>query len=309
MRNRLATVLVLAMTLTAVGSAALSAETGEEPADAEASVLFVLEAGAATADGSRLVLEDVDTDMLEFADRPVREARRIETVDFIADWDATFEGIPPNAAVSWETGDGRADAVVEISEPVLDGERVVFAITPIEVVPDRMEGLIPSGSTVLPESLDEVDLFIDSAKKHGHRLKSGNTVSMTFQYCSATAGGGIHKCATPPSNVMQAIMTMPEGSMLLVAYGGGNQVNLDLATSGTVSGIPSDMSSVDVDYSYTCDGNSQNKTLDQWAVSALDTSAPCGGSGGGGLYPNCGNGGLGDVEAGGVIQCVMGRGG
>jgi hypothetical protein len=93
-------------------------------------------AGATLADG-KLTLTGVAANTIVFADRPVRAAGHVTTSQFLMQWDGdkdSFAAVPPNATVSVLGGDGTevSDAVVVLTNPVLDGSTLSFDVSVLE---------------------------------------------------------------------------------------------------------------------------------------------------------------------------------
>lgn len=93
--------------------------------------LGVMNADGATLADGKLTLTGVSGNVIVFADRPVRAAGHESTEMFISRWsdgNDSFSKDPPNATISILGGekDGVADAVVTISNPKLDGDKLTF---------------------------------------------------------------------------------------------------------------------------------------------------------------------------------------
>ena len=93
--------------------------------------LGVLNADGATLADGKLTLTGVSGNVIVFADRPVRAAGHETTDLFISRWSDgkdSFSKDPPNATISILGGekDGVVDAVVTISNPKLDGDKLTF---------------------------------------------------------------------------------------------------------------------------------------------------------------------------------------
>ena len=97
----------------------------------EIEALFVQNAGASAYDGERLTLSGVGATTLLFSDRPERVAAHVPTDEFVAGWgegDDSFASDPPNAVLSTFDGDEVNDVVVVLSEPVLSGSDLSYAV-------------------------------------------------------------------------------------------------------------------------------------------------------------------------------------
>ena len=93
--------------------------------------LGVINADSATLADGKLTLNGVSGNVIVFADRPVRAAGHEKTDLFISRWSDgkdSFSKDPPNATISILGGekDGVADAVVTISNPKLEGDKLTF---------------------------------------------------------------------------------------------------------------------------------------------------------------------------------------
>jgi hypothetical protein len=99
--------------------------------------LAVLNSGGAKLEGGKLTMSGIAPNSIVFADRPVRAAGHVRTVDFIKQWDEgndSFFKDPPNATISVMNSDGSAieDAVVVLKTPKLDGDKLTFDVTVLE---------------------------------------------------------------------------------------------------------------------------------------------------------------------------------
>ncbi|HSV24041.1 MAG TPA: hypothetical protein VLJ17_13565 [Xanthobacteraceae bacterium] len=98
--------------------------------------LFVMNSRGATLQRDTLVLIGVTPNSIIFADRPVRSAGHQPTADVIAEWgsgDDSFAKNPPNATVSVLGKDGSVkDAVVVLTNPKLDGDKLTFNVQILE---------------------------------------------------------------------------------------------------------------------------------------------------------------------------------
>jgi hypothetical protein len=98
--------------------------------------LLVMNARGARLQGNMLTLEGVSPQSIVFADRPVRAAGRALTTQLLEEWASggSFAKDPPNATVSVlskEAGSVR-NAVVELSNPRLDGDVLSFNVRVLE---------------------------------------------------------------------------------------------------------------------------------------------------------------------------------
>ena len=97
--------------------------------------LIVMNAHGATLQGQTLTLAGVSPNSIVFADRPVRAAGHLLTRDLLEEWTlGSFAKDAPNATVSVLSKDGASvhDAVVELRDPRLDGDRLTFSVRVLE---------------------------------------------------------------------------------------------------------------------------------------------------------------------------------
>jgi hypothetical protein len=97
--------------------------------------LFVMNAHGASLQGQTLTLDRVSPNSIVFADRPVRAAGHLLTQHLLEEWtEGSFAKDPPNATVSVMSKDGASvrDAVVELRDPHLDGDRLTFDVRVLE---------------------------------------------------------------------------------------------------------------------------------------------------------------------------------
>lgn len=102
-----------------------------QPPVAQPSWLFVMRATAATltktSAGFEIDLKNIDPQTIQFADRPVRKAKIINTTKFINNWStgAIFKISQPNGAIVFDgvlDANGEAEAVaVELKNPISVG--------------------------------------------------------------------------------------------------------------------------------------------------------------------------------------------
>ena len=137
----LARMVVLSAGLVLAASLAHAAETaqhvplaktiGKPVSQAPVPSLGVINAKNATLADGKLVLDGIAGNVIVFADRPVRAAGHEDMDLFIARWGDgkdSFAKDPPNATISVLGGSeaGVSDAVVIISNPKLEGDKLTF---------------------------------------------------------------------------------------------------------------------------------------------------------------------------------------
>jgi hypothetical protein len=99
--------------------------------------LIVMNSRGAALQGSTLTLTGVTPNSIIFADRPVRAAGHALTAHLIEDWSSgsdSFAKDPPNATVSVLSKDASSvkDAVVVLSSPKLEGDKLTFNVQVLE---------------------------------------------------------------------------------------------------------------------------------------------------------------------------------
>ncbi|WP_421695209.1 hypothetical protein [Aestuariivirga sp.] len=121
----------LAQAQTANEHVPLAKNIGKPAHPAPVPSLGVINAKNATLSDGKLVLDGIAGNVIVFADRPVRSAGHEDMDLFISRWGDgkdSFAKDPPNATISVLGGDkdGVTDAVVTISNPKLDGDKLTF---------------------------------------------------------------------------------------------------------------------------------------------------------------------------------------
>jgi hypothetical protein len=97
--------------------------------------LIVINARGASLQGQTLTLTGVSPNSITFADRPTRAAGHLLTQHLLEEWTVgSFAKDAPNATVSVLSKDGASvrDAVVELRDPHLDGDRLTFDVRVLE---------------------------------------------------------------------------------------------------------------------------------------------------------------------------------
>ncbi|MEQ9694138.1 hypothetical protein [Shimia sp. SDUM112013] len=116
---------------------AAASATGVSAEDAaEVDFLFVQTAHGMSyaADANRLTLRGVSPVTLFFSDRPDRIAGNMTTERFIPFWsegEDSFLSNPPNADLSILEGDSLLQVVVELTNPVLEGDNLHYTVARI----------------------------------------------------------------------------------------------------------------------------------------------------------------------------------
>ncbi len=137
---------LVAAPLAALGqNAPPPAQTGPElktigvPSNAKPEIvpsLIVMNSHSATLKGDTLTLNGVSSNVIIFADRPVRSAGHALTAHFLEEWAApdSFGKDPPNATVSAfdKTATIVKDAVVELTAPKMNGADLTFTVKVLE---------------------------------------------------------------------------------------------------------------------------------------------------------------------------------
>jgi hypothetical protein len=108
----------------------------QQPSEATAkkaaeSLLFVhgAERVAYDAEAKALTLEGLSPVVTFFSDRPQRVVGHMTLAGFVQMWGEgadSFDADPPNVAVSIFGGEGTSDAILTLSQPRLDGDRMTY---------------------------------------------------------------------------------------------------------------------------------------------------------------------------------------
>jgi hypothetical protein len=149
----------------AAGAAFLSAAAKLPIASAanqeeEVQYLFVQMAKGAAMEKEKLILKDISPTVIFFSDRPKRIAGHMTIEDFVWEWQEdtgknSFKADPPNAVLSIFDKDEVEDVVVELKNPQLKNNDLIYQISVLE--DDKP---LPSGP---------VSLFIDPIIARIHR--------------------------------------------------------------------------------------------------------------------------------------------
>jgi len=97
--------------------------------------LIVLNSNGARLSGQTLVLEGTSRSAILFNDRPARGAGHIDLREVVDLWSTgSFAKDPPNATVSAFAKDGStvSDAVVVLTKPKLEGDKLTFEVAVLE---------------------------------------------------------------------------------------------------------------------------------------------------------------------------------
>lgn len=97
----------------------------------EIEALFVQNAHSMSYDDGRLTLTGLAPTTLFFSDRPDRVTGHITSHEFVSSWDKgddSFASNPPNAALSIFHEDSVSDVVVELTDPILSGHDLSYAV-------------------------------------------------------------------------------------------------------------------------------------------------------------------------------------
>ena len=128
-RSLLATAALLASSVPSMDAFAQAAE--------KADFLFVQTARGLTFDNTanKLTLTGVSPVTVYFTDRPERIAGNMKTSSFIPFWSKgkdSFKSDPPNADISLLDGGTLTQIVVELQDPVLAGDDLVYTVKVIQ---------------------------------------------------------------------------------------------------------------------------------------------------------------------------------
>jgi hypothetical protein len=122
------TTAALTLTLLLLGVLVVTAEEQKK-----ADFLFVQSAEnmSLDPDTNKLTLKNVSPVTVFFTDRPERIAGNMKTAKFVPFWSEgkdSFKSDPPNADLSILDGETLKQTVVELQDPVLDGDNLVYTV-------------------------------------------------------------------------------------------------------------------------------------------------------------------------------------
>jgi hypothetical protein len=123
----------VALILTAIAVLALYPAAKLAIAQPQPSFLFVQSAKKIDYKAGVMTLYDVPAQTIFFTDRPNRVVGNLPTDKFVAKWTTDkgpngFATVPPNAAVTLFQPDGVKTAIVELSNPRLDGNNLSYDV-------------------------------------------------------------------------------------------------------------------------------------------------------------------------------------
>ena len=170
--------------------------------------LYLAQAAGGTLSGSKLVLHGVVPRVATFTDRPRRAAGSIEARDLVADWDRTFRGDPPNAALEVEGAPpGRDVAILELRNPRVDHRHgtLTFTVRQLRRTGDpALDSFDRRADPGRIHRFGRATLFIDagSVAPTVVRLKvsvaAGQSASVEFDAPVVPTGSTIAGIVTPP---------------------------------------------------------------------------------------------------------------
>lgn len=170
--TRRAALLGGAATLAALATRPATAQDAAPDTGSELAYLFVQSAGPTTlvpgeGDVHTLTLTEVTAQTLYFSDRPNRVAGTTPTQDIAAGWGQVFASSAPNGVLVGHLAEGEEAVVVELREPVYDGEAGTLTyqvrILEAEEIGDRAFAQEPLTVLDAPRDYTEAHLFIDDA--------------------------------------------------------------------------------------------------------------------------------------------------
>ena len=139
------------MTLILIGIAVLALYPAARLATAQTkpSFLFVQSAKMIDYKDGVITLHNVPAQTMFFSDRPNRIVGNLPTDKFVAKWMTDkgqngFATVPPNAAVTVFQADGAKTAIVELSNPQLNGSSLSYNVKVLQGIPSTQpaEGVL-----------------------------------------------------------------------------------------------------------------------------------------------------------------------
>src|SRR5262249_19097582 len=123
----------MALTLTAVAVPALYTATKRASPQAHPRFLFVQTAQQIDYKNGVMTRYDLPHQTMFFSDRPNRVVGNVPTETFVSKWTTDkgpdgFASNPPNAAVTVFQPDGAKTAIVELTNPRLDGNKLSYNV-------------------------------------------------------------------------------------------------------------------------------------------------------------------------------------
>jgi len=121
-------------------------------------VMFVQNAAASQYKDGVLTLKTIQPDLLWFSDRPYRMAGTTSLEEYMKDWDDAADGFradPPNATLSYLSGETMTSVAMELTEPTVDGNDISYRVKLLEGTPANETG--------------PVSLFVDFVGMVWHR--------------------------------------------------------------------------------------------------------------------------------------------
>ena len=113
-------------------------------------VMFVQNATASHYSDGILTLTGIKPEIMWFSNRPYRMAGTSPLSEYMQDWDSgtdSFKTDPPNGSLSYLQGESMASVALELSDPLLVGDKISYRVK-------LLEG-------TLPAKTGPVSLFID----------------------------------------------------------------------------------------------------------------------------------------------------
>ena len=130
----------VAFVLTAIAVLALYPAARLATAQTKPSFLFVQSAKMIDYKDGVITLHNVPAQTMFFSDRPNRVVGNLPTDKFVAKWTTDkgpngFAAVPPNAAVTVFQADGAKTAIVELSNPRLNGSNLSYNVKVLQGIP------------------------------------------------------------------------------------------------------------------------------------------------------------------------------